>query len=87
MEWQNYESLLLAVRYESTIKPIAALASKAAALFETALSNQQQMDDYSVRTADPVTPRLGILQSGHPSIFKSQTGFWAEEFDWLRTFS
>jgi hypothetical protein len=34
-----------------------------------------------VRPADSVTPRLGIFQSGHPSIFKSQTGFWAEEFE------
>jgi hypothetical protein len=61
------EFLLLAAPCESNIQPIAALASKAAALFETDVSNQQQMGDYSVRPADPVTPvwasfSLDILQ-------------------------
>jgi DDE superfamily endonuclease len=72
---------LLAVHHhEATIQTIVNLAAQAAALQESE-STCSECGDYSVRPTDPVTSRLKVIQSGHASIFKSQTGFTASEFE------
>ena len=39
--------------------------------------------DFSVRAGESSTPRLEVLQTGHPSIFLTVTGFYASEFESL----
>jgi hypothetical protein len=73
--------VLLAVHHhEATIQTIVNLAAQAAALQESE-STCSECGDYSVRPTDPVTSRLKVIRSGHPSICKSQTGFTASEFE------
>jgi hypothetical protein len=72
--------LLAVLQFESTLHTIAGVAAQAAAVHEMGVTNREG-GDYSVRPMDPVFHRLQVLQAGHPSIFKAQTGFFASEFE------
>jgi hypothetical protein len=72
--------LLAVLHHEATIQTIANLSAQAAAL-QGSESTSSERGGYSVQPTDPVARRLNVIQSGHPSICKSQTGFTASEFE------
>jgi hypothetical protein len=78
---EEFTIVLLAVLHlEATIQTIVNLTAQAAAL-QGPESTSSENGDYSVRLTDPHSRRLNVMQSGHPSIFKWQTGFTASEFE------
>jgi hypothetical protein len=72
--------LLAVLQFENNLHTVAGLVAQVSATHEMGVTSRVE-GDYSVRPMDPVTHRLQVLQSGHPSIFKAQTGFFAWEFE------
>jgi hypothetical protein len=72
--------LLAVLQFESNVHTIAGIAAQAAVMHELGVTRRDG-GDYSVRPMDPVAHRLQVLRSGHPSIFKGQTEFFASEFE------